>query len=199
MPKRLMIVLVGPPCSGKGTQVKFFQEAGVTVVSIGHTLRTKYHNDPEIQQLINNGRMVPNRVVNEILSNQVGSKGVYLFDGYPRTVEQARNFLDLFPEEKPVVIVLEVSTEELLRRMKNRSSCGVCGAVFSKISRCCGRETVQRLDDQVSFFKRRLDIYHSNCEKIIKILNSEVIFIDATEDPKKIFKKISEKINIKTV
>jgi adenylate kinase len=191
-----MIVLVGPPCSGKGTQVQFFREMGVEIVSIGHTLRTKYRNDPEIQDLINNGRMVPNTVIHDILRDQVTKEEIYLFDGYPRTLDQARDFLKLFPNDEIKVIVLEVSTEELLRRMRNRSSCELCGAVFSKITNCCGKATVQRKDDQDSFFKRRLEIYNTNCKEIIKILNSKVFYINASQEPKKIFKQIIKEINL---
>jgi adenylate kinase family enzyme len=196
MNKKSMIVLIGPPCSGKGTQVGFFRNAGVKIISIGHILRTEYQSDPMVQNLINNGHMVPNTVIKDILRRKISADGSYLFDGYPRTTDQARDFIKLFPNDDIKIIVLKVDDKEIYRRMRNRYNCQVCGSVFSKNTSCCGIQAVQRNDDRDEFFKRRIEIYRSNCEEIIKILNKKAFFIDATQTPEQIFKQITKKIQL---
>ncbi len=125
------IILFGPPGSGKGTQSeKLIAAYGLKHLSTGDLLRTEINNKTalglEAKSLMDKGQLVPDDVVIGMISAALdanpGTKG-FLFDGFPRTKAQAEaldNLLKLKNGEIGVFLAMQVSEEELVKRLLNR-------------------------------------------------------------------------------
>jgi adenylate kinase len=128
------------------------------------------------------GELVPDDVilgiVGDYLQGEAASRGV-IFDGFPRTLPQARGLdtlLDDLGRPLQLVLVLEVNDESLVRRLSGRRSCSECGAVFNvetdptrEAGRCdaCGGELVLRPDDEPATVRRRLQVYQEQTAPLI--------------------------------
>lgn len=125
------LILFGPPGSGKGTQSeKLVEKYGLIHLSTGNLLRKEIADKTplglEAKSFIDKGQLVPDEVVigmvDSYFDQHPGAKG-FLFDGFPRTVAQA-NALDRLLELKKTgiaaVLALDVSEEELVKRLLNR-------------------------------------------------------------------------------
>lgn len=125
------IILFGPPGSGKGTQSeKLIASYGLVHLSTGDILRREITQATELgleaKKLMDNGQLVPDAVVvgmiKSTLENNTQAKG-FLFDGFPRTEAQSQSLDALLAEKNTaigVVLALEVSHEELTKRLLNR-------------------------------------------------------------------------------
>lgn len=125
------MILFGPPGSGKGTQSENIVETyGLVHLSTGNLLREEIANKTplgtEAKNFMDKGQLVPDEVVIGMIDNSLethkDAKG-FLFDGFPRTVAQAEaldKLLDLKKSEISLVLALEVSEEELVKRLLNR-------------------------------------------------------------------------------
>jgi adenylate kinase len=125
------LILFGPPGSGKGTQSeKLIEKYGLKHLSTGDLLRSQIAQQTplglEAKTLIDKGELVPDEVVigmiKAALESNTGAKG-FLFDGFPRTQAQAAaldKLLAQYKAEINVVLALEVSEEELVKRLLNR-------------------------------------------------------------------------------
>ena len=150
----LNIVIFGAPGSGKGTQSKLIIEKyGLDYISTGDVLRAAIKDGTELgkiaQDYINQGQLVPDDLIIQLiacfLDEKSNSKGV-LFDGFPRTIPQAKALKELLNErgtDIAVLIDLQVDDEELIKRLMERG----------KIS--------GRSDDNLETIKSRLDVYHA--------------------------------------
>jgi adenylate kinase len=125
------MILFGPPGSGKGTQsASIVEKYGLVHLSTGDLLREEIGNKTplgtEAKNFIDKGQLVPDEVVIGMIDNCLDqnkeAKG-FLFDGFPRTVTQAEaldKLLSLRKSEISLVLALEVSEEELVKRLLNR-------------------------------------------------------------------------------
>mgnify|MGYP003434410022 FL=1 len=125
------LILFGPPGSGKGTQSdSLVEKYGVIHLSTGNLLREEISQKTplgiEAKGFMDNGQLVPDEVVigmvDSYFDKHSEAKG-FLFDGFPRTVAQAEaldKLLDLKKTEIAAVLALEVSEEELVKRLLNR-------------------------------------------------------------------------------
>ena len=149
------IVIFGAPGSGKGTQSdKIIAEYGVAHISTGDVLRAEIKAGTPLgttaAQYINDGKLVPDSLIIDMLAATLGSKGKdipgVIFDGFPRTIAQA-DALDTMlkerGEEVSVVIGLEVEDDELIKRIIARG------------------KTSGRADDNEDTAKKRLATYYS--------------------------------------
>lgn len=149
------IVIFGAPGSGKGTQSdKIIAEYGLAHISTGDVLRAEIKADTELgktaAQYINDGKLVPDSLIIDMLAGVLDAQGKgingVIFDGFPRTIAQAKALNDMLKErgEKvSVVIGLEVNDEELINRIIARG------------------KTSGRSDDTVETAKKRLDTYYA--------------------------------------
>ena len=125
------LILFGPPGSGKGTQSeKLVKKYGLVHLSTGNLLRQEIKDATplglEAKSFMDKGQLVPDEVVigmiDSSLDHHKGAKG-FLFDGFPRTVAQAEaldRLLDLKKTRIALVLALEVTEEELVKRLLNR-------------------------------------------------------------------------------
>ena len=125
------IILFGPPGSGKGTQsARLVEQYGLIHLSTGDLLRSEISRKTalgmEAKAIMDRGELVPDAVVvgmiASALENNLMAKG-FLFDGFPRTVAQSEALDNLLHQKKTsigVVLAMQVSEEELVKRLLNR-------------------------------------------------------------------------------
>ena len=127
------IVIFGPPGAGKGTQSKFIvNKYGLHQLSTGDLLRNEIKNKTElgskITRIMNNGELVSDEIVSNLISKFISNdiyKHKIIFDGYPRTLDQANNLDNLLKANKQkinIVLKLSVSLETVKKRILERQS-----------------------------------------------------------------------------
>jgi adenylate kinase len=183
----MIVILLGPPGVGKGTQgVLLCERMGMTHVSTGDLLRkARRAGTPlgkEAQTFMDRGELVPDGViigmVRELLVDLPSDAGV-VFDGFPRTVAQAEALDVLLASlERRVgrVVVLQADADVLVKRLSGRRSCPECGAVYNvhynppataDVCDRCGSALVHRKDDQPETVRTRLEVYGELTEPLV--------------------------------
>jgi len=125
------IILFGPPGAGKGTQAKFLVKIlNNFQISTGDMLREEIKKDTEIGKKIirymNEGKFVDDEIVNSLMKKVISDnskKGKLIFDGYPRTIDQAKNLDLLLTESKQqidFIFFLNVNKETIIKRIEKR-------------------------------------------------------------------------------
>ena len=182
----LVVVLLGPPGSGKGTQAKRLTvEYHIPHISTGDLFRENIALNTELGQkakgFIQAGELVPNSLVLDMLFDRIKkpdcAKG-YLLDGFPRTLAQAEalaNFLDT--TTLILVLSLEVPDKVIIKRAEGRLVCKQCGLIYNRdisppvyegICDQCKGEVYRRPDDAVEVVKERLKVYHVQTQPLIQ-------------------------------
>ncbi len=176
----MILVMLGPPGAGKGTQAKRIAEAfGLLHLSSGDILRAERKAGTELgrkaQEYMDAGKLVPDDLIVSMMVEQINkpeaSKGV-LLDGFPRTAPQAEALdksLSEVGKRIDLVIDLVVPDDDVAGRLTGRRSCPACGAVYhvtfnppKQVDQCdkdCGA-LVTRPDDTEEVVRERLSTYH---------------------------------------
>jgi len=182
-----IIVFLGPPASGKGTQAASLAErTGMGLVVTGEMLRRNVAAGTptglEAKSFMDQGLLVPdhllNRMVGETLREPGYLKGVIL-DGYPRNMAQAEfltSQLDAAGRCISHALLIEVPDEQLVRRQAGRLVCRTCGTVYNKYllpppsegACACGGELYQRSDDTEDVIRKRLAVYRDNTAPLVE-------------------------------
>lgn len=182
------VILLGPPGAGKGTQAKTLSErTSLTHVASGDLFRAALREGTELGMLaksyMDRGELVPNEVVIGMILERIArpdcAPGV-IFDGFPRTREQAEALGMSLGEHKSkidAVLYLRVPNEVLLRRIAGRQTCKTCGATYNiyyfpshrpGICDACGGKLYQRSDDSMETAQHRLDVYFAQTMPLIE-------------------------------
>ena len=183
----MIIVFLGPPGSGKGTQAGILsREHHFRHFDAGSLLRAEVETGSElgdeIARYINQGLLVPIGIIGRITHKFLKEKQAErtMFDGFPRNLEQASLLSDSLRELEQTlnhVIYLDIHEDDLLERIVNRRVCRNCGRIYNMISNpplepCTQTGTecdlLQRKDDSEEVFGRRLRIY---LDETVPILN----------------------------
>ena len=177
------LILLGAPGAGKGTQAEILcKKLGIPSISTGNILRAAIKDGTptgmKAKSYIDAGALVPDEViigiVNERLS-QDDCKGGYILDGVPRTIAQAEA-LEKAGVQFDAVVSLEISEDEILRRMTGRRVCEACGSSYNVVAIpprvegiCdnCGGKLIQRKDDTPETVRERLKVYHTETEPLV--------------------------------
>lgn len=178
----MVLILLGAPGSGKGTQASMISEKlRVPVISTGDMLRAAIRGQTEIgikaKGYVDAGKLVPDDIVAEALKQRLEQDdcaGGYILDGFPRTIPQAELLeeLGISPE---IALSIEVPDSDIERRMSGRRVCPDCGAVFhlqnnppkrEGICDACEGNLIQRADDAPETVRERLRIYHEQSEPL---------------------------------
>jgi adenylate kinase len=183
----LILILLGPPGAGKGTQADLVsQQAGVVHVATGDLFRENIRNQTplgmEAKAFVDKGALVPDELTVRMLLDRLDrpdtQKGV-LLDGFPRTVEQARALDEALKQRGQAVdkvLHIRVGEEEVVRRLAGRWTCRNCGAVYHQVfnppkeaGKCdkCGGELYQRDDDKPETVRNRLAVYTQQTAPLI--------------------------------
>lgn len=162
----LNIVLFGPPGAGKGTQSeKLIQKYGLTHISTGDLLRSEICNNTalgiEAKKLMDEGQLVPDDVVIGMIDNKINANkqaAGFIFDGFPRTVAQAKALDKLLEKDGTAIsamIELEVDREELVSRLVKRG------------------ETSGRSDDNEVTINKRIVEYENKTRLVAEYYESQ--------------------------
>jgi adenylate kinase len=179
----MLIVLLGPPGAGKGTQGERLAAAlDVPKIATGDVLRAAVREGTplglEAKAAMERGDLVPDEVIlgimKEALAAPAAARGAVL-DGVVRTVPQAEGLSRVAAElgrRVDAVLLFEVDAEELVRRLGGRTVCAQCQATFTGLEAggaCprCGGELVRRKDDEPAAIRNRLDVYREQTEPVI--------------------------------
>jgi len=188
----MRLVLLGPPGAGKGTQARLLTaKSDVAHVSAGDLLRQAVADGSELGQtaksIMAQGALVPDAVVIGIIEERLRRPDCasgYILDGFPRTLRQAEalsEVLKLLQAPLDWVISVEVSEDDLVRRLAGRRICRACGAMFhvdtkpptqTGICDSCGDTLFQRDDDKEDTIRHRLRVYREQTEPLIAYYNA---------------------------
>jgi adenylate kinase len=197
-----VLVLLGPPASGKGTQADLLSSAlGISKLSTGDVLRAAVRERTtlglEAQSFMDRGALVPDKVIlgimRESLERPSSSAGVIL-DGVVRTVPQAeglQSMLASLGRALTAVVVFEVPDEELVRRISGRTVCESCQTPYTGRepgTPCpsCGGKLVRRKDDEPEAVRNRLAVYKAQTAPVITWYEKQqapLIRVDAVGQP----------------
>ena len=185
------IILFGPPGAGKGTQAKYLvKKLSNFQISTGDILRDEIKNNSyigkKIINVMNDGRFVNDDIVNELLEKQVFDpikKNKLIFDGYPRSINQAKNLdllLDKSGQKIDFVFFLNVNKETIIKRIKKRK-------ILEK-----------RSDDELDTILKRYDTYMETTKPVLDFYSKNANFheIDGSDEIDQITNKIDTFINV---
>lgn len=208
----MLIILLGPPGAGKGTQAeRIVGMYKLVYISTGDILRGAVKNGTvlgrQAKEYMEQGQLVPDNlvvsIVNERLREPDCESGA-LLDGFPRTVSQARSLHQvLMKMDRKVdrVIHIDVDEEELIARLTGRRVCRDCGATYHikfnppkvrNVCDQCGGELYQREDDSLATVTERLAVYKKQTEPLISYYQKRELLatVDGNQEIEQIFKQI---------
>jgi adenylate kinase len=206
-----VIILLGPPGGGKGTQAARLSKAlRLPHVSTGDLLRENRAQGTDLgkraQGFMDAGKLVPDDLVLDMLFERVSrpdAKAGYLLDGFPRTLAQA-DALDkrlASAGASVVAINLRVPEKVLLQRLTGRRTCSKCGNIHhvetsppSVADRCdkCGSALVQRSDDTADVVQKRLATYREQTQPLESHYSKKGVLkeIDGNRPPDEVYKAL---------
>ena len=209
----MIIVMLGAPGAGKGTQAARIAEAfGLPHISTGDIFRSNLKEGTELglkaKAYMDAGELVPDSLTVELLLDGVAGadcKNGYVLDGFPRTVAQAdalKEALAKIGKDVSFAINVDVPDENIMERMMGRRSCPACGAGFHtkfhppvKEGVCdrCGAALIQRDDDKPETVQNRLSVYHEQTQPLIAYYEKEGVLrtVDGTQSMDEVFSAIS--------
>jgi adenylate kinase len=202
----MVIVLLGMPGSGKGTQSALIsKKLGLPIVSIGDALREKAKKDDRLGQKIKirmaSGLLMSQDIIKEVIREQITldllTSG-FVLDGYPRDIHQGRWF-DRWSAQKALSIRsfhLLLSEDTAKRRLAQRLVCNNChevtSAYLSEYCGLCGGNLVIRDDDYMELISQRIEIYKEQTLPLIRyyLKSNRLIEINGGNCPEDVFENI---------
>jgi len=172
----MYLILLGPPGTGKGTQAKLIAERlRLAHIATGDMFREAVQQGTDLgrkaKEYMDRGDLVPDEVAIATLEERIQQPDAQqgaVFDGYPRTLQQARALADALTRQgKAIDLALHIATsdDEIVRRLSGRWLCRSCGEIYHEMSRppkqagvcgACGGQLYQRDDDKPEVVRERL-------------------------------------------
>lgn len=197
----MILILLGPPGSGKGTQAKRLQQKlGLTHLSTGDMLRRHIKDGTEIgkqvEATMKSGQLVPDDLIVNMIIDQIEKikGGDVMLDGFPRNLNQANSLSEIFDKHGLSLdraLLLNVGDEELLKRLSGRYYCPKCDAGYNypvhlpKSDGICdndGEKLLRRPDDEEAVVRERLEVYRSQTSPLAEYYRSRGKLVDIQAD-----------------
>ena len=214
------IILLGPPGAGKGTlSNKILENLNAVQISTGDIFRYNIKNETPLgvkaKSYMDKGELVPDQVTIDLLwdyfdklENKEEGDLLVLFDGFPRTENQAKALDDGMKERNEkidLVIYFDVDYDTLIKRTTGRRVCPECGATYhienhppkeEGICDKCGSQLIHRKDDKLETVKNRIDVYNAQTSVLIDYYKNKGILksIDGTKSIDEVFSEFEHKL-----
>ncbi len=187
--RRLALVLIGPPGSGKGTQaIRLAERYKVPHISTGDILRAAVRDGTplgrQVSSILAAGSLVGDDLITDLVRDRLreaDARPGFVLDGYPRTLAQAQA-LDPLLTSPPIVILIDVPDEEIVARLGTRRVCESCritqtaSLVESDPCPYCGGKLVRRPDDEPATVRLRLRTYAEFAAPVIAHYRATALF-----------------------
>lgn len=209
-----IIVLMGAPGAGKGTQARLLQERShLSQISTGDIFRSlKNANTPiaqEVKDIMQRGQLVPDELTIQLVKERTAKedcKDGYILDGFPRTPAQAASLEKLALEQgKQIVAVqIEVPDDLLEKRMTGRRNCPVCNEIYNvyfkppRHDNVCDfhpeAQLLHRADDNSETVRKRLATYEEQTRPLLDYYESKKLLrvVDGNRDRESIYRDIEQ-------
>ena len=209
-----IIVLIGAPGAGKGTQARLLEERrGIPQISTGDMFREMKKSDTplarEVQAIMADGKLISDDLTFQIVKDRTSrEKGSYILDGFPRTAIQA-GMLEALAEEQGKeisAILVDVPLDHLEKRMTGRRSCPVCGEIYNihfkppKNDNVCDFHSDTKLnhraDDTEEKVKVRLATYEENTKPLLDYYENSARLqkVDGTGELEAIYRELEKMV-----
>lgn len=208
----LNLVLLGPPGSGKGTQgERLNADLRLPYYATGDILRTAVRDETELgraaKEYMDAGDLVPDEVIVGVIVEALGSDAArdgFILDGFPRTTPQAEALDGKLAEHGrgvTAVLLIDVSDDEVVRRLGGRLTCVAKGHPFHtefnppKQEGVCdidGSELITREDDNPETIRNRLAQYHDKTEPLVDYYDQRSVLrrLDGARAPDEVAEEI---------
>ncbi|MFN3599429.1 MAG: adenylate kinase [Aquificaceae bacterium] len=205
----MILVFLGPPGSGKGTQAKnLSKDFGLLHISTGDLLRDAVKRTTPLglkaKEYMERGELVPDSLILSLIEEVMPFEGGFILDGFPRTIAQAialEDMLKKHDKEIDKVILFDVSEEVVVDRLSGRLTCSQCGAVYHKkynppkqegICDVCGGKLIQREDDREEVIRKRFRVYQEQTRPLIDFYRErdKLISLNATLSVEEVKEKL---------
>lgn len=207
-----IIVLMGAPGAGKGTQARLLQERlHLPQISTGDIFRALKHADTpiaqEVRDIMNRGQLVPDELTIQLVRERTAQddcRNGYILDGFPRTPAQAQSLEKLAAEQHNdiVAVLIDVPLELLEKRMTGRRNCPVCNEIYNiyfkppRNDNVCDlhpeTQLIQRADDNSETVRARLATYEAQTRPLVEYYQAAGLLhnVDGTREPEAIYEDI---------
>ena len=214
----MRLILLGPPGAGKGTQAKMLKEKfHIPQISTGDILRQAVKDNSDLgaraKIIMDAGQLVCDEVVIDLIKERIRQSDCengFILDGFPRNIAQAEKLSETLIEMNlkiDKVIDMEVTADEVVKRLTGRSTCADCGAMFHLLSRppkvssvCdgCGGVLEQRPDDNRETIHERLKVYMESTAPLKEFYKKQgnLTMVEAKGSVEKIFSNVCEIIDV---
>jgi adenylate kinase len=204
----LVLVLLGPPGAGKGTQGRLLADSeGLLVLSTGDILRAAVRAGTTLgkraQGYMGDGELVPDQLIDDLMAERLAradARSGFILDGYPRTRGQAQALTEVLRGLQlslTAAVLFDASDAEVVRRLSGRRSCPACGRVYhvefgppAQSGRCDrdGEQLVRRDDDAPETIHNRLTVYRRETRPVAEYYREmgALLPVDAARDPDEI-------------
>jgi len=209
-----IIVLIGAPGAGKGTQARLLQERkDIPQISTGDMFREMKRLDTplarEVQEIMQSGKLISDDLTYKIVKDRTSredSHNGYILDGYPRTAVQAEQLEELAKEQGHDIQAIEVDVprDELMKRLTGRRSCPVCGEIYNVYSKPPKSDNVcdfhpdaqlnHRADDNEESVSIRLATYDELTKPLLDYYkrSGRLSKVDGTRDVEQIYSELAK-------
>lgn len=208
----MILVFLGPPGSGKGTQAKLLAEKlRVSHIALGDMLREEVRAGTVVgkraKEFMDAGHLVPDELTIEMTRKRISEKDCqtgFIIDGFPRSTAQAEAFERILAEKDlglDKVVYFHIPEEEVVKRLSERRSCKNCGTVYHLTNRppkvpgkcdLCGGELYLRHDDEEKVIRTRFEVYEKQTRPLVERYKKQgkLVELDATGSIDEVFQEL---------
>ena len=210
------IIFIAPPAAGKGTQSELIcNKYDIKHISTGDLIRETINSNSnkslELKKTIEQGKLVSDEFILSLIKYKICDGNNYIFDGFPRNINQAKLFdelLNTLNKKVDYVIYLKVDKKLAAKRILGRISCSNCGRVYNDqiiesmpkqhgLCDTCNTPLSRRNDDNEITFNKRFDTYMEETEPLLDYYKDKLYVTDSSLNKYEIFEQIENIIGAK--
>ncbi len=207
-----IILLIGAPGAGKGTQARLLQERhNLPQISTGDIFRALSKADTplarQLREILASGQLVSDKLVVQLVeerTSQDDCKNGYILDGFPRTTAQAENLEELAHAQNKTLqaILINIPLDLLEKRLTGRCTCPICGEIYNKyfkppkVAGFCDLHPdallIQREDDKKDKVRARLEVYDRETTPLIKYYekSNRLERVNGTKETEEVYRQL---------